>query len=396
MKFFILTSLAISLVTLFSYKANSQVTSRSFQDTLSSSQMKIILSSIQNQSLVGIGEAEHGKKEYYDVKSQLVKSLIKEKGFTVMAFEGSMNSFERINEYVKGDSNIDVKKFLYEANVTNDSLLHHVFHTQEILDLINWIKTYNATHKKKVSIVGFDFQNPTLLVNDINKQLKTTGNKATVPDDSLTYFTGSLNKATLVYEEFYRNYMTYPEIIGIYKEDKLIAMAKNSSQRVEEVKNYVDRKFPDSKDSLVSKLKINLNALTALSKIFLDPNGAMERDKNMYENISYYKNLHKGEKTIVWAHNGHLSERDLVTGNGSRFYWMGYYLRQQFKSDFLTIGIHQNMKCASPPISSVKGSPLQVLVRKAIQVTAKCFEDNDNAVLINIVKPKVEKAQFLY
>jgi len=311
------------LFILFNNKAkaqNNMFPSEGSNDTLTGFQCDSILEAVQGASLVDLGEAEHMKREYYVIKTQLIKSLISEKGYTVLAFEGSINAFERINNYINGNDTIDMKRFLYAANITNDSILHNLYYTKEIYDLINWIRIYNSSHPKKVSIVGFDFPNPTLLIQDINNQLTVVAKKTNTINDSLNYFIDNLNKIDHTYKNFYQNYMTYPKVMELFKQDSLIHPAKNSSEKVKEAKFLFKRKYSILNDSLINRLKVNLNALEALSVIFVDPNGAIERDKNMYENISYYRNLYNGEKIILWAHNGHLSERELIIGNGASFY----------------------------------------------------------------------------
>src|ERR1051325_10198860 len=56
-----------------------------------------------NKSFVLIGEASHGTHEFYRVRAELSKRLIREYGFSAVAIEGDWPDAYRVNRYVRGD-----------------------------------------------------------------------------------------------------------------------------------------------------------------------------------------------------------------------------------------------------------------------------------------------------
>ncbi len=51
-----------------------------------------------------LGEATHGTAEFYTIRAEISKKLIKEHGFTYLAVEGDWPSCYEVNLYVKGHS----------------------------------------------------------------------------------------------------------------------------------------------------------------------------------------------------------------------------------------------------------------------------------------------------
>ena len=100
--------------------------------------------------VVGLGEATHGTREFFQVRHRLLEFLVKEMGFTVVAVEGSYAAFMNINDYVlhgKGD----------RARVLADQK-YWILDTEEVAAIIDWIRAYNRTvpDGKKVTFFGID------------------------------------------------------------------------------------------------------------------------------------------------------------------------------------------------------------------------------------------------
>ena len=64
----------------------------------------------QEARFVLIGEASHGTKEFYSIRSEVTKMLIEERGFNAVACEADFPDAFRANLYVRGlsdDKNSD-------------------------------------------------------------------------------------------------------------------------------------------------------------------------------------------------------------------------------------------------------------------------------------------------
>jgi erythromycin esterase len=110
---------------------------------------------IGDARIVSLGEATHGTAEFFRMKHRMFQTLVEEMGFTAFAFEAMLPESLDINHYIhtgEGDP--------------RDALTGQYFwvwDTAEVLDLIEWMRGYNADprHTRKISFYGYDMQQPT-------------------------------------------------------------------------------------------------------------------------------------------------------------------------------------------------------------------------------------------
>jgi erythromycin esterase-like protein len=107
---------------------------------------------IGNARIVELGEATHGTREFFQLKHRMLEFLATEMGFSIFTIEANMPEAYRLNDYV--------------LNGTGDpaALLHGMYFwtwdTQEVLDMIHWMREFNRSGKGKVQFTGFDMQTP--------------------------------------------------------------------------------------------------------------------------------------------------------------------------------------------------------------------------------------------
>lgn len=114
--------------------------------------MRPLVDVVGDARIVALGEATHGTREFFQLKHRMLEFLVSEMGFTVFAMEAAMPQAFAINAYVltgKGDP--------AEALA---GLRFWMWDTEEVLDLIEWMRRYNADprHERKVKFYGFDLQ----------------------------------------------------------------------------------------------------------------------------------------------------------------------------------------------------------------------------------------------
>src|SRR5689334_18502169 len=114
---------------------------------------------IGNARIVSLGEATHGTREFFQLKHRMLELLATEMGFSIFSIEANMPEAYRLNDYV--------------LNGTGDpaSLLRGMYFwtwdTEEVLAMIRWMRTFNASGKGPVQFTGFDMQTPTVAAANV-------------------------------------------------------------------------------------------------------------------------------------------------------------------------------------------------------------------------------------
>ncbi len=98
--------------------------------------------------LVALGEGTHGTSEFFRMKHRFTRFLATEMGFRYLAIEMGMADVKPLNDFVltgKGDPSALMK-------TASESL----YQAQEILDLVLWMREFNASGKGPIEFLGID------------------------------------------------------------------------------------------------------------------------------------------------------------------------------------------------------------------------------------------------
>lgn len=124
---------------------------------------------------VAMGECTHGSREVFQMKHRMLEYLVRRQGYRVFAIEASMPDCVAMDEYVLTGKGDPAKALAAQGFWT--------WNTQEVLALLQWMRTYNAdtANAEKLRVVGFDMQNRTGAVSYLKTRLGKLGQK----DDKL-------------------------------------------------------------------------------------------------------------------------------------------------------------------------------------------------------------------
>ncbi|MFI6084065.1 erythromycin esterase family protein [Streptomyces sp. NPDC051217] len=102
--------------------------------------------------IVGLGESTHGTREFFQLKHRLLEYLVTELGFTTLAMEASASAGPAVDAYVRGG--------VGDAAQVLTGLGFWTWRTEEVLDTIEWMRTYNDGRPdgEKVRFAGIDPQ----------------------------------------------------------------------------------------------------------------------------------------------------------------------------------------------------------------------------------------------
>ena len=120
-----------------------------------------------DKKVLGMGEATHGTKEFFNMKAKMFKFLVTQCGYRIFTIEATYGGTLKVNDYVlygKGDAVSAMKEMEFW---TCD--------TEEVKNLIEWMKTTNEgkPDQDKLKFYGFDcqsFKGPTNALIDYVKE----------------------------------------------------------------------------------------------------------------------------------------------------------------------------------------------------------------------------------
>jgi len=288
-----------------------------------------------NVEIVGLGEATHGSVEFQESKLEVLKMLVENEGYSAFCLEADFGDCLRANEFVQGGEG--------DAREIANNLSFNIYHTQQMADLLDWMREYNASvsEDKKIRFYGFDMQNPEKSVEYLYDYMKK--NNITVKETSeIDYFIDE-NRTESMTEDHVKK--VKEELEDIKKE--VIAAATND----QDLDVIFATKAADNIATCVDYAMINFQ--TDYQKKFA------ARDTAMADNISWILDLEKkigSGKIMLAAHDGHISKKphsmlQPVT--------MGGLLKEKYGDAYYSLGTDFFKGKTNASISSVISSEYQ-------------------------------------
>jgi erythromycin esterase len=112
------------------------------------------LSMVGTADIIGAGEATHGTREFFDIKHRFVRALARRAELRAVAIEASLPDALELDAYVRtgvGDPTRALSRLFFWTS-----------RTQEMLDLVNWLRQFNAGRPtdRRIGFYGIDMQYP--------------------------------------------------------------------------------------------------------------------------------------------------------------------------------------------------------------------------------------------
>jgi erythromycin esterase-like protein len=112
----------------------------------------LLMERVGDRRFVLIGEASHGTHEFYRIRAEITKRLIREKGFTAVAVEADWPDAYRVNRFVRGrGTDTDAADALGGFR----RFPQWMWRNADVVDFVGWLRAYNETAIGPHRPVGF-------------------------------------------------------------------------------------------------------------------------------------------------------------------------------------------------------------------------------------------------
>jgi erythromycin esterase len=269
---------------------------------------------IGSARIVGLGEATHGSREFFTMKHRVIEYLVREKGFRVFGIEATWAEALRINRYVHTGEG--------DPAVLLSNLYFWTWNTQEVLDLILWMRAYNqsVSADRRVSFYGIDMQASRVAMDDVEAYVGAVDPAA-----------GDRVSA------HYACYRLFQDEIGRAQPDYSVVAEATRQQCREGVRAayavlsqneaaYVAATGRPAYDAALQTARVVVQNEDARGT--LNP-GTLLRDQYMAENTAWLAQRSGGAGVVLWAHNGHVARLQP---------YMGTHLAYRFGGDYVPVG----------------------------------------------------------
>ena len=296
-----------------------------------------LLEQIGDASIVLLGEATHGTKEFYTLRTQITKRLIQEKGFRAICVEGDFPACYNINRYIQHFNGIDsVEKALEDFKRFPTWMWANV----EIVKLITWLREWNKEKEfiNRTGFYGLDLYSLYESIEAVIDYLTTIDPKA----------------AQKAFDRYGCFDFAHPDA---QKYGHLSAMDDRYGCRdivVEQLKELQTKAYQYTKDKGVlaqekqfyaeQNAHIIVDAEHYYRSLFFatSPYSWNIRDNHMFDTlqqiIHYYQTIGKNQKMIVWAHNSHLGNAQATYMSSRGKINIGQLVKETYGNDAISIG----------------------------------------------------------
>ena len=113
-----------------------------------------VLDAAAGKRIVLIGEATHGTHEFYRIRAEITKRLIRQHGFRGVVIEGDWPDAHRVNRYVRRQVGGDAE----EALGGFVRFPQWMWRNADVLDFVGWLSAFNeaAAPEREVGFYGMD------------------------------------------------------------------------------------------------------------------------------------------------------------------------------------------------------------------------------------------------
>ncbi|MPY92623.1 MAG: hypothetical protein GEV08_05990 [Acidimicrobiia bacterium] len=267
-------------------------------------------------AVVGLGESTHGSREQFRVKHRMARYVVEEMGFRTIGLEHDFAQGTTIDRYVltgEGDPRQLVEGMSFPFWVS-----------EEMVDLIEWMRSFNEAHDDKVRFLGTDVTALRELSFD-----EVTGYVRRVAPDRL----GDLERTLAPIRPTGPGHIQWYQQLSEDERRQLIDTARDASRLVQDVPATaasMEREYAEQ----------HARAIVGWYESYDNLEFGPEREVFVADTIAWWQRT-IGGKLAYWAANVHVTSADSVTYRHPEGGWTGKtaggYLEDRLGSRYVAI-----------------------------------------------------------
>jgi erythromycin esterase len=270
---------------------------------------------VGDAEVVGLGESTHGAHEQFAVKHRIVRLLVEELGFRCVALEEDWTKGLQLDEYLSTGTG-DPRALLADAGTP--------WRTEEILQLITSIRTYNQAHPgSKVRFTGVDV----VAVGPLAYQAVTDYVRRAAPDRA-----GELEQHFAVIRPRGHIQEHVSRLLSQPDKQTLLNHARSAYDLV--------HSLPATEGHALALQ--HAKAIRSFYAYHAEHKVAV-RDQQMAENLSWWRD-HTAGKIVYWAASAHTANAPRLAISYPPFppaqgQSAGAYLRRRYGHGYVSVGM---------------------------------------------------------
>ncbi|MDB5773604.1 MAG: erythromycin esterase family protein [Burkholderia sp.] len=292
-----------------------------------------VLEQIGDASVVLLGEATHGTQEFYNMRAEICKRLITEKGFDAIAVEADWPDALRVSRFVQHASNDHTAD---EALGGFQRFPQWMWRNSEVVELIYWLRLHNggvAQAEQRVGFFGIDLYSLRKSMDSVVRYLEKADPEAA-------------KRARERYSCFDHlaedpQHYGYAATFGMKKDceeevvRQLVELTEEAGRQVSAQGGTV----PDELFYAQQNARVVKNAETYYRAMFQSRDESWNiRDTHMMETLATLRahiGSRKGRpaKIAVWAHNSHLGDARATEMGEHGQLNLGQLVRERYKPE---------------------------------------------------------------
>ncbi|MFD1586428.1 erythromycin esterase family protein [Halorientalis brevis] len=290
-----------------------------FELTDDSENLDAVAETLAETPIVGIGENSHGVREFKAIPGQLVRRLVGDHGYRLLAIEGTLGDFASVNAYVtRGEGDLETAM---------SSLQFYFWQSDRIEQLFEWLRGFNEgrSESDKVVVRGYDAQHFDRNAAAIRSYLER------VDPDYLGTIDDALKPLTKpLYQGSHGDLLT----------DARASLVEDLRKRLQARKRAYVEQTSESEWQLVERHVETLETGLQFQAALADQNylrGKEVRDEMMAENVAWLRDWTGSERAVVMGNSNHtMRGYSNPDQQGAR---MGQYLTERFGDDYYSLGM---------------------------------------------------------